>query len=131
MGTGPLLPTPPRPRRGPGLAPMIDVVFLLLIFFLVAARIGADGARPLDRAGAGDGPAWRGPPRLLEVAPGGWRLNGAPVSEAGLAAALGPLLPALDAPVLVRAAPGAPVQALVDALDALAAEDLGRPVLVE
>ena len=33
---------PPRPRRKPSLTPMIDVVFLLLVFFMLAARFGQD-----------------------------------------------------------------------------------------
>ncbi|MEM8656825.1 MAG: biopolymer transporter ExbD, partial [Pseudomonadota bacterium] len=35
---------PPPPSRRPSLTPMIDVVFLLLVFFMLAARFGQDMA---------------------------------------------------------------------------------------
>ena len=31
-----------KPRRRPSLTPMIDVVFLLLVFFMLASRFGMD-----------------------------------------------------------------------------------------
>ncbi|MEO0362761.1 MAG: biopolymer transporter ExbD, partial [Pseudomonadota bacterium] len=34
------------PRRRPSLTPMIDVVFLLLVFFMLAARFGVELAMP-------------------------------------------------------------------------------------
>ncbi len=40
---GSTAPRPP-PRKEPGLAPMIDVVFLLLIFFMLAGQIQYSGA---------------------------------------------------------------------------------------
>ena len=36
-----------RPRRKPSLTPMIDVVFLLLVFFMLASRFGQDNILPL------------------------------------------------------------------------------------
>ncbi|MEM1079346.1 MAG: biopolymer transporter ExbD [Pseudomonadota bacterium] len=33
------IPTPPKPPRGESIIPMINVVFLLLIFFLITAQI--------------------------------------------------------------------------------------------
>lgn len=39
----------PPPRRRPSLTPMIDVIFLLVVFFMLAARFGAEGTRALDR----------------------------------------------------------------------------------
>ena len=47
---GVLRPTPPR--RRPSLTPMIDVVFLLLVFFMLAARFG-------QRRRVADGPGGR------------------------------------------------------------------------
>ncbi|MFC6760360.1 ExbD/TolR family protein [Sulfitobacter porphyrae] len=41
-----------RPRRRPGLTPMIDVVFLLLVFFMLASRFGQDRALPLSAGAA-------------------------------------------------------------------------------
>lgn len=98
-----------KPRR-PSLTPMIDVVFLLLVFFMLAARFGHDSGQALGTAGGG---AWSGPPRLVEVAPDGLRLN-------GVARERGPLIAALrelgGGAVVLRAKGGADVQALVDAI---------------
>ena len=40
-------------RRTPSLTPMIDVVFLLLVFFMLASRFGVDMEIPLNLAGQG------------------------------------------------------------------------------
>ncbi|WP_296645235.1 ExbD/TolR family protein, partial [Roseinatronobacter sp.] len=39
-----------RPTRKPSLTPMIDVVFLLLVFFMLASRFGHDMHLPLNAA---------------------------------------------------------------------------------
>jgi biopolymer transport protein ExbD len=36
-----------RARRGPGLTPLIDVVFLLLVFFMLASRFETEALLPL------------------------------------------------------------------------------------
>ena len=64
----------PRSRRKPSLTPMIDVVFLLLVFFMLASRFGSDALVPLSLGGSGD--TYSGPPRLIDVLPEGQRLNG-------------------------------------------------------
>lgn len=104
-------------RRRPGLTPMIDVVFLLLVFFMLAARFGLPGAIDLTPAGGGD--AYQGPPRFVTVTQGEPLLNGQPVALSDLAAALQPLMTQPGDLVLVRPAPDVPVQALVDTLSAL------------
>lgn len=120
---------PDRPRRRPNLTPMIDVVFLLLVFFMLVSRFGVDRVLPLSMAGGGGG--WSGPPRLVEVVPGGLALNGAPVEADALADALVPLMPGPDAPVVLRARDGAPLQALVAVMETLGAAGFSRLVLVE
>ena len=107
------LPAPRRARR-PGLTALIDVVFLLLVFFMLASRFGLPAAVPVAVAGGG---AWEGPPRLVTVLPEGMLVNGAPAADP--AAALAPLMPAGGGPVLVRAAPEVHLQRLVDAVEAL------------
>jgi biopolymer transport protein ExbD len=121
---------PPRPRRRPSLTPMIDVVFLLLVFFMLAARFGQDLSLVLDGAGA-EGAAWQGGPRLVTVLPDGLLLNGRPVAEADLVAALAPLLPDPDAPVLLRAGADTDLARLVATLDLLRDGGLPRLLLVE
>ena len=55
-----------RPRRRPSLTPMIDVVFLLLVFFMLASRFGVETVISLPLASGGG--SYSGPPRI--VAPG-------------------------------------------------------------
>ena len=116
------------PRRRPSLMPMIDVVFLLLVFFMLAARFGLDMAQPVTTGGSGA--AWIGAPRLITLTPDGALLNGL-VPQAGIVAALTPLMPTPDAPVLLRAAPGVPLAKLVTLMDQLRASGFSRIVLVE
>ncbi|WP_333834829.1 biopolymer transporter ExbD [Rubrimonas sp.] len=121
---------PAPARRRIGLAPMIDVVFLLLVFFLLAARFGAESAVAIAAGGAGEG--WSGPPRLVEVEAGGaLRLNGAPIEASSLGAALAALSAGPDDPVALRARGGATAQALADALAALEAAGARRVLLLE
>lgn len=82
---------------------MIDVVFLLLVFFMLAARFGSDEALPLRLASGGSAQSWSGPPRLITVLPDGARLNGREVAD--LTAALASLMRTPDEPILLR--PGA------------------------
>lgn len=116
-------------RRRPSLTPMIDVVFLLLVFFLVAARFAPEGAVSLARPGA---PApWQGPPRLVEVRPEVLLLNGRAVAPGALAAAVAALMPAPGAPVVLRPGGGASVQDLVAAVEILRGAGIDRLVLAE
>jgi biopolymer transport protein ExbD len=121
---------PARRARRPSLTPLVDVVFLLLVFFMLAARFGPEHAVPLAAGGFGPG-AWEGPPRLVSVRPEGVALNGVPVALEDLAGILAPLMPASDAPVVVRPETGADVQALVDALATLAAAGYAHLVVIE
>lgn len=126
-----MLSLPAPVRRKPGLTPMIDVVFLLLVFFMLAARFGVEGALELVLPGGAEAEPWTGPPRLVGVQSEGVTLNGASVDEVGLAAALGPLMSDSADPVLLRAADGAPVQRVVAVIEALGEAGLTRLVLVE
>ena len=101
----------PRRRRRPSLTPMIDVVFLLLVFFMLAARFGQDTAIPLT---TGTGTAdWVGPPRLVELSDTGLRVNGVAVAAEALADTLRPLMPDAQAPVILRATGTADLAALI------------------
>ena len=126
---------PPRPRRRMSLTPMIDVVFLLLIFCMLAARFGQESA--LDLAGGGAGGAtggaqgWTGPPRLVEFAPDRLWLNGNPLPEAALSDALAPLMSTPDDPVILRPQGAASLQRLSDLSERLHAAGIRRLVLME
>ena len=122
------------PRRHPrrmSLTPMIDVVFLLLIFFMLASRFGMDAVLPVAGGSGGAGAAWQGPPRLVDIAPDGVALNGRPLPAADLPGALAALMPGPGDAVILRPAEGVPLQRLVGVMDRLTAAGLTNLVLVE
>ncbi len=116
-----------RPARRPSLTPMIDVVFLLLVFFMLAARFGTDATLPLTTAGAGA--PYEGPPRLVMLTQAGVTLNGLATSD--ITGALAPLMRASSDAILVKAKDGVSTQALVTLLDELRAAGLTQVVVVE
>jgi len=120
----------PRPARRPSLTPMIDVVFLLLVFFMLAARFGQDVGLALAPAGGG-GAAYDGPPRLVEFAGGAVWLNGAETALEALPDALSALMPAPDALIILRPRDGANVQDLTRLTEALQGAGLARLVVME
>lgn len=120
---------PPRPRRRPSLTPMVDVVFLLLVFFMLASRFGGDQALPLPLAGAGAG--YSGPPRLIEIAPEGLRLNGISTPEADLVARLGELTSVPTDTIILQGRDGADLQRVIDVTDVIGAAGFTTLVLVE
>jgi biopolymer transport protein ExbD len=109
----------PRPRRRPSLTPMIDVVFLLLVFFMLASRFGSDALVPLSLGGQGT--TYSGPPRLIDVLPEGQRLNGVAQSLDEVVAALEGLTESREDTVILRARDGAALQRMVTVVSALRA----------
>ncbi|MEM7269945.1 MAG: biopolymer transporter ExbD [Pseudomonadota bacterium] len=120
----------PRPRRRPSLTPMIDVVFLLLVFFMLASRFGIEQVLPLKLAGQGAA-EYSGPPRIVDVTPDEVRLNGVQTSLAGLADAVSALASANSDVVVLRGRDGADVQRIVDIAEALTKAGFGSLVVVE
>lgn len=122
----------PRPRRKQNLTPMIDVIFLLLVFFMLAARFGLEDALPLQTAATAGAGSYSGPPRLIDLAAdGGLRLNGQDIAPGDLATRLGPLVSAPSDPVLLRAGEGTALAVLLAVMDDLRAAGFLRLVLVE
>ncbi|WP_373050813.1 ExbD/TolR family protein [Thalassovita aquimarina] len=119
----------PRPRRRPSLTPMIDVVFLLLVFFMLASQFGREAALPLSAGGSGTD--YSGPPRLIEIAAEGLTLNGAPVAQDGLAGALADLTATPDDIIVLRSEAGVNLQRLIDVTDSLRAAGFGSLAIVE
>ncbi|WP_412508948.1 ExbD/TolR family protein [Roseovarius sp. SYSU LYC5161] len=121
----------PRPRRKRSLTPMIDVVFLLLVFFMLASRFGADTQVTLNVAGQAAGDDYTGPPRLVDVLPSGARLNGRSVADGELAARVLDLTAAPSDTVVLRPREGARLQRVVDVMQRLTGAGLSALVLVE
>jgi len=122
------LPTSPR-RRRPSLTPMIDVVFLLLVFFMLVARFGGTDGLSLLLSSPDGGNAYSGPPRLVSVLPEGVALNGQPVTD--LPAALRPLMTSPQDIVVLRPASGTGVARLVEVLETLRKAGLTGLTVVE
>jgi biopolymer transport protein ExbD len=115
-------------RRRIGLTPMIDVVFLLLVFFMLAARFGVTEAIPVTLSGGGTSD-YDGPPRLVSVLPDSLQING--ITTPDPVAALRPLMGAPDDIIILRARDGASVQQLLDAMGMLRAEGWTNLVVLE
>lgn len=121
----------PRPARRPSLTPMIDVVFLLLVFFMLASRFGIDTSLPLNVAGQGAGAAYSGPPRLIDILPGELRLNGQPIGASDLVPGITALTGVATDTIILRARDGAPLQMVVDVMERLTQAGFAALVLVE
>ncbi|WP_010140284.1 ExbD/TolR family protein [Oceanicola sp. S124] len=120
----------PRPRRKPSLTPMIDVVFLLLVFFMLASRFGTDEVLPLPLASQG-GSGYQGAPRLVDVLPEGLKLNGVEITAEALLPALQDLSANPADTVILRGQDQAPLQRVVDVVTALRGAGHTNIVLVE
>ncbi len=118
------------PRRRPSLTPMIDVVFLLLVFFMLAARFGIDNAIPLSPALSGGG-SYQGAPRLISVGSDVLKLNGQVTDLSRLPQQLSVLMPSPDAIIVMRAVDGATLQDMVLVIDALSTAGMTRLVVAE
>jgi biopolymer transport protein ExbD len=114
---------PDRQRRGPDLTPVMDVVFILVVFFLVVSTFSETLVKPMQVSLPGASAAATAPQRAteLKLAADGMTLDGQAVSPAGLAGRLGGLD---DTPLVIVAGDDAPYQALVDALDGAQAAGL-------
>ncbi|WP_065331165.1 ExbD/TolR family protein [Tritonibacter mobilis] len=120
---------PQRQRRKPSLTPMIDVVFLLLVFFMLASRFGIDAALTLPLAAGGG--EYTGPPRLIDVAPAQVFVNGRLVPEEALAPALELLMEHKSDVLILRGKDGANLQRIVTLTESLRSAGFTSVVLVE
>lgn len=118
-----------RPRRKPSLTPMIDVVFLLLVFFMLASRFGVDQVLPLPLASGGSG--YSGPPRLVDIQPDALQLNGREVSVQSLIAALKDMTKRPDDLIILRGGDETDLQRLVTIAAQLRSAGFSRLTLVE
>lgn len=122
----------PRPRRRQNLTPMIDVIFLLLVFFMLAARFGQEDALPLQTATSAGTGSYSGPPRLIDIAAqGALRLNGQVVALEDLPARLAPLVSTSTDTIVLRPGQSTALQDLLRVMDGLRAAGFGSLVVVE
>jgi biopolymer transport protein ExbD len=121
--------TAPRKARKPSLTPMIDVVFLLLVFFMLASRFGTDMHIPMQIAGQGS--SYSGPPRLVDVRPENVSVNGVAMPVEGMIEVLRSLIEKPTDTIILRAKDDATLQRVVAIMDQLGAADFSRIVLVE
>ncbi|MEM8553252.1 MAG: biopolymer transporter ExbD [Pseudomonadota bacterium] len=120
---------PPRKPRKPSLTPMIDVVFLLLVFFMLASRFGSDYAVPMKLAGgSAASTGYSGPPRVIDVLPEGERLNGVTIETDALVPQVASLTESLDDTIIIRPRNGAVLQRIVDVMTLF--EEAGHTTLV-
>ncbi|WP_339764165.1 biopolymer transporter ExbD [uncultured Sulfitobacter sp.] len=120
-----------RKRRTPSLTPMIDVVFLLLVFFMLASRFGMDMQIPLSIAGGSSGSAYEGPPRLVDITAEGLLLNGTAIERAALPAQLSELTSKPSDTIILRPKSGAKLQTMVQILGDLGDAGFTQVVVVE
>ena len=107
---------PARARRKPGLTPLIDVVFLLLVFFMLASRFDIEASLPLVvQTGAAGAGRQTGALRVVIGNDDQLQLGDRIVTKQELTAAAA----RSDRGVVVATAPGATLQAIVDTLEAL------------
>ena len=113
-------------RRRPSLTPMIDVVFLLLIFFMLVARFGVDKVIDINLPSAlGQSSQYEGAPRLVEIKSGNIvSLNGTQISLDQLSSKLSQLMPSPNALIIVRSSAKANTQDLLDVLLYLKSEKI-------
>jgi len=123
---------PPKRRNLIRLTPLIDVVFILLVFFMLASSFLDWRQITLDNPAASNAPVSGDEPGLtLVVSREGINRAGKPLSRSeALAAARDHLAQYPDRPIRVQPAGDTPLQAVIILLDALNAEQLAPLTLV-
>jgi len=117
----------PRRRARIGLTPLIDVVFILLVFFMLASSFIDRRAIEVNAPAAALGGSSLEGALLIELRETGLRLGGRQVSEAGLAARLAEHAARNpDQRVLIKPAPGVSLQRAVLLLDRVVAAGLAK-----
>lgn len=111
---------------------MIDVVFLLLVFFMLASRFGQDMALDVALAGAGDAETpYQGAPRIIDVLPDGQKLNGVAVEAEELITDIQRLTDAPSDTIILRGREAASLQRVMDVMGLLNAAGFSQLVIVE
>lgn len=122
----------PRRRRALiGLTPLIDVVFILLVFFMLASSFLDWRAIELTAPSEASGGAASEGALLVEVRRDGLRVGAERLSLEALAERVAAqLLEAPDRRILVRPDPAVPLQRAIEVLDRLSAAGASRLSLI-
>lgn len=107
---------PRLPRRALGLTSLIDVIFLLLLFFMLSSTFSRFTEVPLTAGRSASAPTTDLRPRLMRLGADGVQLDGAPVADPVQALAG-------EQAVLITLAPEASSQQLVTLLAKLRGVD--------
>ena len=120
-------------RRRPSLTPMIDVVFLLLIFFMLVARFGINKVIDINLPSAlSQNVQYEGAPRLVEIKSGNIvSLNGSQITLDQLSNNLRELMPSPSALIILRSSAEANTQDLLDVLLYLKSEKITNVSVLE
>lgn len=119
---------PARRRATLSLTSLIDVIFLLLLFFMLSSTFSRQGEVELTAAGGG-AEASGARPVFVQLGPEDLTLNAASVTLDGLAPALAAVAEDEDALVLVALRPEVTAQRLIDLLGVLRATSYRVQVL--
>lgn len=120
----------PRRKHRMSLTPMIDVVFLLLVFFMLASQFGTPAQLSLS-LGGGASSGYTGPARLIRVDDDALQFNGTTRSEEDILAALPGLMDGPEDMIILRADEEVPLQRVIEVMEWLGAEGYSNLVLVE
>lgn len=109
--------SPGRNRRAPDLTPVMDVVFILVVFFLVVSTFSETLVKPMQVSlpGGAATAASQADVAELQLTAQGMLLDRQPLAPENIATSLGGLG---RRPLVIVAGADAPYQLLVDALDA-------------
>jgi len=110
---------PPFRRRRLSLTSLIDIIFLLLLFFMLSSTFSDFAEVQLAAAGAAPSGAPETPPIFVRLGAEALSVNARPVALAGLAEAMAPLIEAQPTRALVSVGPDVTAQRLTDLLVAL------------
>ncbi|MCY4259981.1 MAG: biopolymer transporter ExbD [Rhodobacteraceae bacterium] len=117
---------PRRHRRRPSLTPLIDIVFLLLVFFMVASRFGLEGAVPLPLRGGNE--VQSAELHVIRISPDLLVYNGQRLNAQELVSTLTHVQAER---LIMRAMDGADVQTVIDVAALLTDNGFTNLVLVE
>ncbi len=110
-------------RRRLALTPLIDIIFLLLLFFMLSSTFSRFAEVPVQGGVAGTGRGER-PDVLISVSSGSVRLNGADIAVDGIRPRLEELKRLGARRAMISVGADATSQALVDVLDAASGADI-------